>query len=154
MTGGCHFSNRRYVCGDSFHTLRSPGVTGVEMKIYERSLKALLSLAPRSRVLVRLASLAIGELARRLSLLNSSCSDVIKFPLFSPSLPNCPRPLSSFETHVRWLPVTKSAQSRRSYGKMEDCEQPSLCRIFAYRTRHTQCVGRLFFRVAYVGSLL
>ena len=29
-----------------------------------------------------------------------------------------------------------------------------LCRIFAYRTRHTQCVARLFLRVAYVGSLL
>ena len=40
---------------------------GVEMKIYERSLQALLSSAPRSRVLARLASLVqIGELARRL----------------------------------------------------------------------------------------
>ena len=29
-----------------------------------------------------------------------------------------------------------------------------LCRIFAYRTRHTQCVARLFVGVAYVGSLL
>ena len=29
-----------------------------------------------------------------------------------------------------------------------------LCRIFAYRTRHTKCVARLFVRVAYVGSLL
>ena len=29
-----------------------------------------------------------------------------------------------------------------------------LCRIFAYRTRHTQCVARLFLLVAYVGSLL
>ena len=29
-----------------------------------------------------------------------------------------------------------------------------LCRIFAYRTRQTQCVVRLFVRVAYVGSLL
>ena len=28
------------------------------------------------------------------------------------------------------------------------------CRIFAYRTRHTLCVARLFVRVAYVGSLL
>ena len=28
-----------------------------------------------------------------------------------------------------------------------------LCRIFAYRTRYTQCVVRLFLRVAYVGSL-
>ena len=29
-----------------------------------------------------------------------------------------------------------------------------LCRIFAYRRRHTQCVARLFVRVPYVGSLL
>ena len=29
-----------------------------------------------------------------------------------------------------------------------------LCRAFAYGTRHTQYVGRLFLRVAYVGSLL
>ena len=40
----------------------------MEMKIYERWLQALLSSAPRSRVLARLASLAqIGELARRLA---------------------------------------------------------------------------------------
>ena len=65
---GCHFSNLRHVCGDSFHALRSPGISGVEMKIYERWLQALLSSAPRSRVLARLASLAqIGELARRLN---------------------------------------------------------------------------------------
>ena len=29
-----------------------------------------------------------------------------------------------------------------------------LCPIFAYRTRHTQCVARLFVGVVYVGSLL
>ena len=29
-----------------------------------------------------------------------------------------------------------------------------LCRIFAYRTRYTQCVARLFVLMAYVGSLL
>ena len=29
-----------------------------------------------------------------------------------------------------------------------------LCRIFAYRTRHTLCVAHLFFGVADVGSLL
>ena len=29
-----------------------------------------------------------------------------------------------------------------------------LCRIYAYRTRYTQCVARLFLHVAYVGSLL
>ena len=29
-----------------------------------------------------------------------------------------------------------------------------LCQIFAYRTRHTLCVVRLFLRMAYVGSLL
>ena len=34
-----------------------------------------------------------------------------------------PRPLSSFDTHARWQPVTQSARSRRSYGEIEDCEQ-------------------------------
>ena len=42
---------------------------------------------------------------------------------FSLFLPNRPRPLSSFDTHARWQPVTQSARSRRSYGKIEDCEQ-------------------------------
>ena len=42
---------------------------------------------------------------------------------FSRFLPNHPRPLSSFDTHARWQPVTQSAQSRWSYGKIEDCEQ-------------------------------
>ena len=68
LTGGCHFCNLRHVCGDSFHALRSPGVSGVEMKICKGWLQALLSSAPHSRVLARLASLAqIGELARRLN---------------------------------------------------------------------------------------
>ena len=34
-----------------------------------------------------------------------------------------PHPLGSFDTHARWQPVTQSARSRRSYGKIEDCEQ-------------------------------
>ena len=37
--------------------------------------------------------------------------------------PNRPRPLGSFDTHVRWQPVTQSARSRRYYEKIEDCEQ-------------------------------
>ena len=44
LTGGCHFYNMQHICGDIFHTLQCPGVSGVEMKIYERSLQALLSL--------------------------------------------------------------------------------------------------------------
>ena len=38
-------------------------------------------------------------------------------------VPNRSRPLTSFDTHARWQPVTQSARSRRSYGKIEDCEQ-------------------------------
>ena len=34
-----------------------------------------------------------------------------------------PRSLSSFDTHARWLPVMQSVRSRRSYGKIGDCEQ-------------------------------
>ena len=33
---------------------------------------------------------------------------------------------SSADTHATWQPVTQSTRSRRSYGKMEDCEQCSL----------------------------
>ena len=32
LTGGCHFSNLRHVCGDSFHALQCLRVSGVEMK--------------------------------------------------------------------------------------------------------------------------
>jgi len=38
-------------------------------------------------------------------------------------LPNRPPPLSSFDTHAKWQPVTQSARSRRSYGKIGDCEK-------------------------------
>ena len=41
-------SNLRHVCGDGFHALRCSGTSGVEMKIYEWSLQALLPL-PRPR---------------------------------------------------------------------------------------------------------
>ena len=42
---------------------------------------------------------------------------------FSRFLPNCPRSLSSFDSHARWQPMTQSTQSRLSYEKIEDCEQ-------------------------------
>ena len=38
-------------------------------------------------------------------------------------LARTPMPLSSFDTHARWQPVTQSARSRWSYGKIEDCKQ-------------------------------
>ena len=47
MTGECHISNLRQVCGDSFHALRCLGISGVEMKIYEWSLQVLPSLHRR-----------------------------------------------------------------------------------------------------------
>ena len=57
-----------------------------------------------------------------------------------------------------------SGQSKLSSGRLESYELYTvcsalvrwrgLCRIFAYRTRHTLCVARLFVGVAYVGSLL
>ena len=47
-----------------------------------------------------------------------------------------PRPLSSFETHARWQPVTQSARSRRSYGKIEDCEQSIEISISPYHADH------------------
>ena len=67
------------------------------MKIYERSLQALLSSAPRgfaarSRVLARLASLVqIGELARRLTpLLLQSLALILPTSIPSPPPPEYP----------------------------------------------------------------
>ena len=45
---------------------------------------------------------------------------------FSRLLPNRPLPLSSFDTHGRWQPLTQSARSRWSYGKIGDCEQSTI----------------------------
>ena len=45
-----------------------------------------------------------------------------RVPLFF-KLPPKPSPLPKSGTHARWQPVTQSARSRRSYGKIEDCEQ-------------------------------
>ena len=42
-------SNLQHVFSDSFHALQCPSVSGVEIKIYELSLQALLSL-PRFRI--------------------------------------------------------------------------------------------------------
>ena len=36
----------------------------------------------------------------------------------------------NFDTHARWQPVTQSARSRRSYGKIEDCEQSNFGEAF------------------------
>ena len=49
-------------------------------------------------------------------------------------LSNHPRPLSSFDSHARWQPVTQSARSRLSCGQIEDCEQSnsSIHRINLY----------------------
>ena len=46
--------------------------------------------------------------------------------IFHASSQTAPRSLSSFDTHARWQPITQSARSRRSYGKIEDCKQSSL----------------------------
>ena len=48
-----------------------------------------------------------------------------------------PRLLSSFDTHPRWHPVTHSARSRRSYGKIGDCEQSKVFHEYSglYRSR-------------------
>ena len=59
-------------------------------------------------------------------LLNTSCGDVTTVPLFFLLPPKRPRPLSSFDTHARWQPVTQSALSRLCYGKIEDCEQSKI----------------------------
>ena len=40
-----------------------------------------------------------------------------------------PHPLSRFDTHPRWSPVTQSARYRRSYGKIGDCEESTFSPI-------------------------
>ena len=50
--------------------------------------------------------------------------------MFLASSQTAPCPLSGFDTHARWQPVTQSARSRRSYGKIGDCEQSSSEHIF------------------------
>ena len=42
---------------------------------------------------------------------------------FSRFLQNRPSPPSSFDSHVRWQPVTQSARSRQSYQTIGNCEQ-------------------------------
>ena len=50
--------------------------------------------------------------------------------------------MSSFDTHARWQPVTQSARSRRSYGKMEDCEQSNSTLAKVYMTELSRPRGR------------
>ena len=52
-------------------------------------------------------------------------------PIFLASSQTAPRPLSSFDTHARWQPVTQSVRSRRFYRKIGDCEQ-STARALRY----------------------
>ena len=43
--------------------------------------------------------------------------------IFLASSQTVSRPLSRFDSHLRWPPVTQSFRSRRSYGKIGDSEQ-------------------------------
>ena len=70
---------------------------------------------------------------KRLEILVTPPERELQWCYYSPSIflsssQTAPRPLSSFDTHARWQPVTQSARFRRSYGKIEDCEQSTLCR--------------------------
>ena len=47
---------------------------------------------------------------------------------------NRPRPLGSVDTHARWQPVTQSPRSRRSYGKIKDCEKSRALFIWRWGT--------------------
>ena len=53
------------------------------------------------------------------------------------------RPFSRFGTHPRWLPVKKSSRSRRSYGKIGDCEQSTIMQIPLTK----QVTGRAYIKV-------
>ena len=51
---------------------------------------------------------------------------------FSHFLPNRPHPLSSFDTHPRWLLVMQSAQFRQYHGKIGDCEQSTIITMTSF----------------------
>ena len=48
----------------------------------------------------------------------------------------------SFDTHARWQPVTQSARSLRSYGKIEDCEQTNFGEALQFSDRTSCLPGR------------
>ena len=50
------------------------------------------------------------------------------------------RKKNGFGTHARWQPVTQSAGSRQSYGKIEDCEQSCL----GFLGEEVRVLGRTF----------
>ena len=66
-------------------------------------------------------------------------------------LPNRPRPLSSFDTHARWQPVTQNARSRWSHGKIENCEQSKKLQL--YTTDYT-VILQLFLSDEWFMSIL
>ena len=47
-----------------------------------------------------------------------------------------------FDTHPRWLPVTQSTRSRRSYRKVGDCEQSNLDFTHASAPRNIEILGK------------
>ena len=67
--------------------------------------------------------------------------------LFFSLPPIRPRPLSSFNTYASWQPVTESARSRWSYGKIEDCEQSR------NRSKNTFRCDLNFEEITYLSSL-
>ena len=76
LTRGCHFSNLRHVCGDSFHALRCPGASGGGKWKFMSDLCKLSFLSPAPAFASPLACLSRvhfsrypsnGELALRLS---------------------------------------------------------------------------------------
>ena len=76
LTRGCHFSNLRHVCGDSFHALRCPGASGGGKWKFMSDLCKLSFLSPAPAFASPLACLSRvhfsrypsnGELARSLS---------------------------------------------------------------------------------------
>ena len=93
------------------------------------------------------------------------CEEVRKIEgpsIFLASLQIAPHPLSFFDTHPRWLPVLQSARSRRSYGKIGDCEQSTKTALHnesndfhcTKRRDCTQLIEKKHSIVCYLPSLL
>ena len=75
------------------------------------------------RVLPLMAAILILKCTAGAGVGDYSCRGRGQVP---PKQPPPPRPLSSFDKHARWQPVRR-AISRRSHGKIGDCEQSILC---------------------------
>ena len=80
--------------------------------------------------------------------LNFICTEGPRVEVYSsssrnrPNSPPPPPPPSRFDTHLRWPPVMQSLRSRRSYGKIGECEQSGNLDEFLFTDHKFASAGR------------